>query len=66
MEPFNTNINVRTHRPVKAAFYDRCRLLGVSNQTMLREIIEAFNEGRLLIHPKEGQHLTIKGVHNVD
>jgi hypothetical protein len=48
----------------KADYIRRCQSLGVEHTDMTREIMQAFNTGRLRIVPTEDQSVMIKGIHH--
>lgn len=51
-----TTINVKVKREDANSFVDKCRRSYCKKGTdMLRELIEAFNEGRITIEPSEAQ-----------
>lgn len=50
----------------KHAFNDRCATFSRQPQEMLREMIVAFNEGRLTITVPKTQLNILKGIHHVD
>lgn len=59
-------LGLRLPRKDKAAFIARCKTFNRPPQEMLREIVTAFNEGRLTITVPETQLNILKGIHHVD
>lgn len=54
----------RVDPETKKAFFGRCEQYQKNPSDMLREIVVAFNEGRLTISVSSTQLNTIKGLHN--
>lgn len=60
----NTSMNLRLPVSDKDAFVERCNAYGVAPPDMLREIIQAFGEGRLQILVPSNQLKILKGIHH--
>lgn len=59
-------IAARVEPEVKDAFNVRCQGFGTSPSDMLREMVVAFNEGRLRITVPKSQTKLLKGLHYVN
>lgn len=60
----DAKLELRLHSTSKADFIRRCEKLRVDSTDMHREIIHAFNSGRLRIKTFPGQSVIIKGIHD--
>ena len=59
-------LNLRLNVGAKQAFYERCDEYGVSPHEMLRDMIGAFNAGKLRIIAPKNQLKLLRGIHHVD
>jgi hypothetical protein len=62
---YSDKLEVRCCEEDKLAYLYRCKNLGVDSARMHREIIQAFNSGKLRIIVPKTQSLIIKGLHDV-
>jgi len=62
----NDTLNVRVNATDKKAFEDKCSSIGREYYDVVREMVTAFNEGRLRIKPTDGQKQLNKELYNVD
>lgn len=62
---YSDKLEVRCDEADKLGYLARCENLGVDSARMHREIIQAFNSGRLKIVVPKTQSLIIKGLHDV-
>jgi hypothetical protein len=60
----SSKIESRIEETSKADYLRQCKKLGVDSADMLREMVYAFNTGRLRIIPYQGQSVIIRGIHD--
>lgn len=58
-------LDMRVNKEVKQAFMDRCNKAGRQYQEVLREVMTAFNEGRLRIEVSEEQLNNLENFYHV-
>ena len=66
MVQYDDSLPIRITKADKTDFKDTCEQFQIHPANMLREMIAAFNDGRLTIKIPKTQMLTLKGVHHVD
>jgi len=58
MTKLDTSLNTRLSLEDRLEFEKRCRNIGKTPSTLIREVVVAFNEDRLRIKPTEAQQKT--------
>lgn len=65
MAKYEGRITARVEAETETRFTARCEEYGVDQADMLRELLTAFNEKRIIINVPETQVKILKGVHSV-
>ena len=66
MKDPNPIYGVRLETGNKDSYVEACKKLGVNHPDMIRDMIDAFTEGRLRIAVPKSQLKIIKGLHYVE